>query len=332
MKNAPVLNFLRRAGLIGPDDLPDLEPLTGGVSSDIWKIGKNGEAVCVKRALPKLKTRKEWFAPVERNGNEAEWIRTAATIVPDAVPGILAEDPDAGMFAMDYLDPATHPVWKDQLRDGLIDTRTATAVGHVLGQIHSATADRSEIASRFSTDDIFFAIRIEPYLLRTAAECPDVSKQLKGLARITSSTKYTLVHGDVSPKNILAGPSGPVLLDAECAWHGDPAFDLAFCLNHMLLKCVWKPQHTEKLLNCFSALTTAYLSHVDWESAIDLERRTAALLPALMLARIDGASPVEYITSSEEKNTVRRAARRGLIDTPPTLTKMSRVFLEEVQK
>ena len=50
------------------------------------------------------------------------------------------------------------------------------------------------------------------------------------------------MHGDVSPKNILVGWKGPVFLDAETTCYGDPAFDLAFCLTHLLLKCVWHPE------------------------------------------------------------------------------------------
>src|SRR3546814_18931747 len=55
----------------------------------------------------------------------------------------------------------------------------------------------------------------------------------------SASRKSALVHGDVSPKNILVSASGPVFLDAECAVYGDPAFDLAFCTTHLLLKSVW---------------------------------------------------------------------------------------------
>ncbi|MEZ5669788.1 MAG: phosphotransferase [Alphaproteobacteria bacterium] len=73
------------------------------------------------------------------------------------------------------------------------------------------------------------------------------------------------MHGDVSPKNILIGPAGPVFLDAECAWYGDPAFDIAFCLNHLLLKCLWTPAATGRFLACFRALAEAWLAEVDWE-------------------------------------------------------------------
>jgi hypothetical protein len=117
------------------------------------------------------------------------------------------------------------------------------------------------------------------------------------------------VHGDVSPKNILIGPRGPIFLDAECAWYGDPAFDLAFCLNHLLLKCLWAPQAAGEFLRCFDVLAKGYLAGVGWEPHGAIERRTARLLPGLFLARVDGKSPVEYVTADADRDRVRRVAR-----------------------
>jgi enolase len=132
---------------------------------------------------------------------------------------------------------------------------------------------------------------------------------LESLAERTARTNLTVVHGDVSPKNILLGARGPIFLDAECAWFGDPAFDLAFCLNHLLLKTLWVPSVERELLTSFDALADAYLRGVDWEPAATLEERAAQLLPALFLARVDGKSPVEYLTDDVSKNAVRRVAR-----------------------
>lgn len=332
MTDAAILRFLRTEGLVGEDETPAMAPLTGGVSSDIWKIETRSGALCVKRALAQLKTEKVWYAPVERNAFEADWIRMAAAIVPAAAPELLAEDREAGMFAMAYLDPAAYPVWKEQLRDGLADPATAAQVGSILGHIHAATAGDDEIARRFATDNIFMPIRIEPYLLRTAEAHPDLADRLTALADITARTRKVLVHGDVSPKNILIGPDGPVFLDAECAWYGDPAFDLAFCLNHLLLKCIWTPASTDGFLTCFACLKDAYLAAVDWEPVADLEQRTADLLPGLLLARIDGASPVEYIKREADKNRVRRAAGSGLSERPKTLQDLCGLYREEIQK
>src|SRR4029079_8746017 len=129
-----------------------------------------------------------------------------------------------------------------------------------------------------------------------ARQHPGLAARLIQLAETTRSTKRVLVHGHFSPKNLLIGPAGPGILDAECAWYGDPAFDLAFVLNHLLLKGAWQPQWRARYGEAFTALAAAYLRHVAWEPPDNCEERAAALLPALMLARIDGKSPVEYLT------------------------------------
>jgi aminoglycoside phosphotransferase (APT) family kinase protein len=193
-----------------------------------------------------------------------------------------------------------------------------------------ASAVDPEAAADFPTDAIFHAIRVEPYLLATARVHPDLAPALELLVETTQSTRRALVHGDVSPKNILCGPHGPVLLDAECAWWGDPAFDLAFCLNHLLLKCLWSPFAQERFMACFVALSVAYLNEVRWEPRAGLEARAARLLPGLLLARVDGKSPVEYITRDEDKDKVRRVARRLLLEPPTHLATVRLAWTKEL--
>lgn len=262
----------------------------------------------MKRALPRLRVEKLWEAPVERNRFEFEWFRVAAQADPHAVPRTLAQG--NGLFAMEYLEPRRFPVWKELLRRGVADAAFAASVGRSLAAIHAATAGRADIARQFRTDEIFYAIRLEPYLS---------SIGLEALAKRTAQTKLCLVHGDVSPKNILAGPQGPVFLDAECAWYGDPAFDLAFCLNHLLLKCLWVPAARTSFLSCFDALYAAYLKDVSFEG---VEARAASLLPGLLLARVDGKSPVEYLTLESQKQIVRDAAKPMLAHAPESLSEV----------
>jgi aminoglycoside phosphotransferase (APT) family kinase protein len=133
----------------------------------------------------------------------------------------------------------------------------------------------------------------------------------------TANARLCLVHGDVSPKNILCGPHGPVFLDAECAWYGDPAFDLAFCLNHLLLKCLWVPRAAQGFLQCFDALSGSYLRAYRGEG---VEKRAASLLPALLLARVDGKSPVEYLQDDRNKDHVRKVARPLIQHAPASLS------------
>src|SRR5271166_214911 len=308
-----ILDALRRMGLLAPGATPPGEPLTGGVSSDIWRIDLPQGPVCVKRALAKLRVAADWQAPVIRNQYEARWMRRANAALPGAAPALLGQDSSSGALAMQFLPPADHPLWKDQLRDGHADPAFAAAVGDRLVRIHAATAADPSVAAEFPTDAIFHAIRVEPFLLATARAHPDLAPRLKALAETTQANKRALVHGDVSPKNILAGPVGPVFLDAECAWWGDPAFDLAFCLNHLLLKCLWTPGARDGFLACFAAMAQTYCAGVAWEPPDTLEARVAHLLPGLFLARVDGKSPVEYITTDADKDRVRRVARALLI-------------------
>jgi aminoglycoside phosphotransferase (APT) family kinase protein len=323
-----ILDALRRMGLLDPDATPHPEaltgePLTGGVSSDIWRIDLPQGPICVKRALAKLRVAADWQAPVDRNQYEARWMRRANAAVPGAAPALLGQNTASGALAMCYLPPGDHPLWKDQLRDGHADPNFAAAVAQRLVRIHAATAADPAVAADFPTDAIFHAIRLEPYLLATALAHPDLAPQLEALVATTQANKRALVHGDVSPKNILAGPTGPVFLDAECAWWGDPAFDLAFCLNHLLLKCLWTPPARAGFLACFDAMANSYRAGVTWEPPAALEARVARLLPGLFLARVDGKSPVEYITAEADKDRVRRVAR-ALLLAPPIRTEAIR--------
>lgn len=309
---------LLRAGLIATRDVPVITPLSGGVSCDVFRVETPSGTLCAKRALPRLRVATVWEAPTRRSHFEVEWL-SVARVAGLNVPRVVAEWEDQHLFFMEWFPPAENPVWKAELAAGRIDPGFAAAVGRAIAAIHSATQGDAAIAARFATDDLFAALRIEPYLLHTARAHPDLAAIIEGIAATTQATRAALVHGDVSPKNILCGRAGPVLIDAECAWYGDPAFDLAFCCTHMLLKGVWHPQWEPQTAAAFDALHSAYLDAVTPALRGGIEARAIALLAAILLARIDGRSPVEYLTQDADRNRVRRAARQLLQDPPPTL-------------
>ena len=326
-----MIEALQRAGLLMFGEIAQFEALTGGVSSDIWKVKTPRQTFCVKRALPKLKVAADWYAPVERNVFEVAWYRIAHDIVPNAVPEIMCHDDREMLCAMTYLDPAQHRLWKSELRDGRAVQSDAADVGRLLAKIHAHTANNPSVAEIFPDNGIFHAIRLEPYLDATAEAHPDLRDPLYGLSKRTNSLRIAMVHGDVSPKNILLGPKGPVFLDAECACMGDPAFDLAFCLNHLMLKCLWNPSASADFMDCFEALAQSYLGGVDWEPAAALETRAASLLPALFLARVDGKSPAEYITTDVARDHIRRCARPLIKSAPTQLSAVLAAWKKELQ-
>ena len=329
---ADIVVALARTGLVADGAAPTGQPLEGGVSSDIWRVDLPWGPICVKRALAKLRVAADWRVPVSRNLDEARWMRRANEAVPGSAPAVLGQDAASGVLAMTSLAPASYPWWKSELRDGRVDPGFAAKVGTTLARIHAATAADPTVAAEFQSDDNFYAIRLEPYLAHTATAWPQLANALLELVAVTQNNKRTLVHGDVSPKNILIGPRGPVFLDAECAWWGDPAFDLAFCLNHLLLKCLWIPAARGALLTSFACLTDAYLAGAVWEPRVDVEGRAARLLPGLFLARVDGKSPVEYITEAAQKDRVRRVAA-ALLRTPvKRLADVGAAWREELRR
>jgi aminoglycoside phosphotransferase (APT) family kinase protein len=325
----PVLeNFIVDQGLATKKENINWVALTGGISSEILRIDTATRSFCVKRALSQLKVEAVWEAPVSRNAYEWEWLKFAASISAHNVPELLAHDAELGAFAMAFLEPESHPVWKSQLMSGTVDIITAGAVGDTLGRLHAASANRDDIAVKFDNTDIFSALRLEPYLLATAEKHPELRDVFLSLIDRTATTRIALVHGDISPKNILIGPNGPIILDAETAWYGDPAFDLAFCLNHLLMKCFVNPSLAQNYIRSFEQLMANYISYCNWEPVEGLEKRIASLLPALMLARVDGKSPLEYITQDETRNIIRQTVIPMLKNPPQHLQDITRIWLK----
>jgi 5-methylthioribose kinase len=312
---ADLNEFLFRTGLLKRGEIACWTKLSGGVSSDIWKVELPDQTICVKRALARLKVKADWQAPTVRNIYEWKWFNFVHRNFPGIVPRPVAHDAEMQMLAMEYLDPEDFKLWKTELLKGETDSGFASKTGASLARIHARSAFDGDLARSFAADEIFFALRIEAYLLATAEKHRRVAPQIREIATRTFNAKIALVHGDVSPKNILIGKENPVFLDAETAWFGDPAFDLAFCLNHFLLKAAYQPQFASGYKNCFEAFAEGYLSRVDWEPREEIAKRTARLLPVLYLARVDGKSPVEYITEEHVKNEIRRRAL-ALIENP----------------
>jgi aminoglycoside phosphotransferase (APT) family kinase protein len=290
------------------------EPLTGGVSSEIYLVtGANGQSAVAKRALPQLKVAAVWEAPVARSASEAGWLEVAGELEPGLAPRLLGYSANAGWLVMEHIDPDTHRLWKAELLAGRVDVALAEEVGVQVGRLHAATAARPELAARFDTGDLFDALRLDPYLRSLLPLHPLLAPRIEQLIERTATTRRALVHGDVSPKNILSGPNGPVLLDAECAWWGDPAFDIAFVLTHLVAKSVHMPDQCLALCDAIDHLVSGYSKQVTWEPVADVLSRVATLLPALVLARVDGKSPLEYLdeTSRDELRDRAMAALPG---------------------
>lgn len=295
-----LLELLERMALVQPGETVQADALTGGVSSDIWLVRRGADTFVVKRAREKLNVAAEWHAPIDRGAAEEAWLRFVAAAVPGCVPRVLAVDEESFAIALEYLDAAEYRNWKSELLAGRVDVGVAATLGTTLGRIHAVSSGTPGLPAQFANQELFESLRIEPYLLRTADAVPEAQAALDAVVAGLREPGRALVHGDLSPKNILVG-AVPVILDAECATWGDPAFDAAFCLTHLVLKQVHLPDHAAELRRAAEAFERAYLDEVVWEDAAETQARIARILPALALARVAGASPAEYLDDGERE-------------------------------
>jgi len=289
-------------------------PLTGGVASDIARGTVGSRQVGVKFALPKLKVRADWFAPVHRNAAEYQWLQVAADVAPASAVALLGHSVRLHGFAMEFISGDDAYLWKTNLLAAANDHGEAATVGDLLGRIHTKSTEPQFYTDGFKNRDDFHALRIEPYLLYTASKHADIASEITHIAKKLHRAESVLIHGDVSPKNIFFRAGKPIILDAECATMGDASFDVAFCLNHLVLKAIHMPSVRDRYLASALTLWQHYAPSITWEPVLAIELRVCKLLPVLMLARVDGKSPVDYL-AEQSRSTVRQISRQ-LIQSP----------------
>jgi len=190
--------------------------------------------------------------------------------------------------------------WKDLLMNGIFNPDTAKSAADILSQIHSQSHKiDKQLKAGFSDQKYFIQLRIDPFHRFLINKYPELSAEINGLIEELTDQKTCLVHGDFSPKNMLVEKSGSiVLIDYEVAHWGNPVFDLAYCLGHLMLKS-WHLKKPVEILKLMNEFITNY------------NRQVSNLLPHLglmLLARMDGKSPVNYIQDEELKQIIRGAA------------------------
>ncbi|MFB6196098.1 MAG: phosphotransferase family protein [Haloplanus sp.] len=325
------VTHLKRRGVVPADATPTARSLGGGVSNHVYRVAWDDDCAVVKRPLPNLAVEDDWPADVDRVHNEAEAIRTYASVLDAAdvtarVPRVVSESRDEHVVAIECA-PADATMWKAELLDGRVDAGVAAAVGEALGAVHDAAAEDPDVRAAFESKRPFDQLRIDPYHRATAARHPDVAGAIRAEIDRIMSVSRTLVHGDYSPKNVLVDRSTgtvPWILDFEVAHWGDPAFDTAFMLNHLYIKSIHNHDRHDAYADAAARFWTAYDAAVEW----DIERETVAELAVLMLARVDGKSPVEYVDAATA-DALRRVAKGALRDDVATRSRFAALVREE---
>ena len=303
-----LIDALTRMNLLAPGDTARFTRI-GGKRSDVFRVDLGWGSVCLKR--PRHDPMADTDTSAARARAETEWLKLAHAVAADGIPELQGELPE--LFCTEYLAPESHSGWLSRLLDGDISPTSAGEVGRLLGRVHAATANNIAVSQRFDARKAFLAHRIEPLFIATAERQPGVGSQLRQLALSLGSMRVALIHGDPGPDNILIGPKGPVLIDAEFATYGDPAFDLALVLAHLLALAADRPQWRDNALVAFDNLCAAYAQRISWEVPEHTNERAALLLPALLLAGVHGDSPFRWLHNPRSSETIAGIARRLLV-------------------
>ena len=312
-----LIDYLRHRGLFEKDEDCAAVVLRGGVSNKTVLVKGQTRSIVVKQALEKLRVATDWQADPARIEREAIGLRLLEQLTPaGAITPFVFEDAPLFLLGMEAA-PDPHENWKTVLLRGEVADDAIRQFGALLGRIHFQGTKLDREALRSIEDRRFFEeLRVNPYYLFTAGNNPDTTEFYARLISDMKATSLTVVHGDFSPKNILVCQGRLVLLDHEVIHLGDPTFDLGFALTHLLAKANHLFSSRELFLRAAVSFWQSYLGEAGLlATRKGFESRACRHTLACLLARIDGRSPLEYLTPEErarQKRAVLELMRKPL--------------------
>lgn len=318
--------YLVSRGLLEAEEKVQIEELGWGISNVVLKVRRAHDALVVKQSLPRLRVADDWPFDRRRILVERDCLVLLGELLPaGSVPELRDCDPENFVLAMSCA-PEGGVLWEQALLERSIDAWAARLAGELLALIHVRAAAHPRLAQQFTDNTVFWQGRLDPYHRTMLRWHPDLAPLVEAEISRMLATRLTLVHGDYSPKNMFVYPDRIVLLDFEVAHLGDPAFDAAFCLTHLVLHAAHVPELAEQYLHlartfwetyqgALAAVHTAQAGSPHGPAAWDLaalERGTLCELGCLLLARVDGKSKIAYIRQESERKLVRRLGRELL--------------------
>ncbi len=296
-----VVTYLIDKGVIAKGEQAEVEVLTGGVSNVVLAITTTDKKLVLKQALAELKVAEKWEADQRRAIVEANAISLFHKLSPNQVPNLVFLDPERFVLILDRV-PVGSTVWKSDLLAGVINPDVAGVLGKTLAQWHNFGETDKEARLQFMEDSLFEQLRIDPFYRFVAAKNVRIKPEINKLIDELEGDKTTIVHGDFSPKNIMVGMDEQVyILDFEVTHVGNPVFDLAFLLAHLLCKLFRTDEALEEKLLIASAegFVSAYAGVREISQSLCLHTALIAL------ARVEGKSPVNYLNEGKQNQLVK---------------------------
>jgi len=295
-----VVAYLIEKEVISATDFAEVEVLTGGVSNVVLAITTADKKLVLKQALAELKVAEKWEADQRRAIVEANAIALFHKLSPDQVPNLVFLDPERFILILDRV-PVGSTVWKTDLLDGVINPDVAGVLGTTLAKWHNFGETNKEARLQFMEDSLFEQLRIDPFYRFVSAKNDLLKPVIDKLIAELEGDKTTIVHGDFSPKNIMVGMDENVyILDFEVTHVGNPVFDLAFLLAHLLCKLFRtnEPLQAKMLIASADNFVAAY------EDVREITESLPLHTALIALARVEGKSPVNYLDKQQQAQLV----------------------------
>lgn len=296
-----VLNYLIEKGIISTNDQAEVEVLTGGVSNVVLAITTADKKLVLKQALAELKVAEKWEADQRRAIVEANAISLFHKLSPDQVPNLVFLDPARFILILDRV-PVGSTVWKSDLLSGVINPDIAGVLGTTLAKWHNFGEKDETARDQFMEDSLFEQLRVDPFYRFVAAKNESLKPAISKLIGELEADKNTIVHGDFSPKNIMVGMDDQVyILDFEVTHVGNPVFDLAFLLAHLLCKLF----RTDEPLEEKMLIASAQRFIAKYEEIRPISNSLPLHTALIALARVEGKSPVNYLDEYKQAQLVK---------------------------
>ena len=291
---------------INQEKIIQYKKLTGGVSSEVYHVKTIKNNYCIKRSLKRLLVKKKWIANTNRIKFEYLWLKHCQNILKRNIPNTYEFNNKKKYIVMEYLKTSQYKTLKQLYFNKIININTIRSISKHLYKIHSNSNDYKTKKTFEGNYKNFYDLRLDPYFNEVGRVYPKYKGYIKKINESYIKHSNTLVHGDFSPKNILVGKNKIIYLDAECCNFGDPVFDLVFFTNHLLIKSIFFKDKSQEFIKLYISFYKEYLSNLSTKNFNSYIDRIIKMTPIMLLSRVDGKSPVEYINKVKIKNIIRK--------------------------
>lgn len=317
-------DYLRGLAIAPCEGAVAVRPLSGGVSGTVLLAEWEEGGVVVKQTHARMRVAADWEFDRRRVFVERDCLELLSRIAPGVAPQVVFSDAERFAFGMTVAPPGG-VVWAEPLRAGETRAGATTAAAALLARLQAATAGDASVASQFSDQMPLVEGRVDPFHRTVALARPELARAIGREVERLLSTRRVLSHGDFSPKNVIAYDDRVLLLDCETAHWGDPSFDVAFMLMHLLLDGSRPGRPHAAAVADARLFWEAYVEACDVAAPVGAvaaatfsagrdPRAVVAELGCLLLARVHGKSPLPTLTATAHRDAVTAYGTALLLD------------------